>query len=234
LETLTRIATQFRRGEHTVTSIAVQPKVDLSFPLRGSHIPADHGYALFSALCRYLPWLHGADDVGVHPIQGRLSGARQLQLEPVSRLTFRLPVDRIGAVLPVAGKRLDIEGAPLLVGVPTVLPLQSKPALRSRLVTIRGFTEPEAFIEAAARHLTELGILAAPQLAVRQAAQSIEGATVRGPGMPIRRTLRIRDKTVVGFALRMTDLTAEESIRLQEAGLGGRRRFGCGLFVAVA
>ena len=39
------------------------------------------------------------------------------------------------------------------------------------------------------------------------------------------------DKEIVGFALRVEELTAEESIRLQEKGIGGRRRFGCGIFV---
>ena len=40
--------------------------------------------------------------------------------------------------------------------------------------------------------------------------------------------MRIRDKRVVGYAVLATGLTVEESIRLQEHGLGGRRRMGCG------
>jgi len=47
----------------------------------------------------------------------------------------------------------------------------------------------------------------------------------------VRRTVRIHDREVVGFALRVQDLTAEESLHLQEHGLGGRRLFGCGIFV---
>jgi CRISPR-associated protein Cas6 len=39
---------------------------------------------------------------------------------------------------------------------------------------------------------------------------------------------------VVGYALRVNGLTEEGSIRLQEEGLGGRRRMGCGIFVRAA
>jgi hypothetical protein len=34
------------------------PVVDLSFVLAGTTIPLDHGYSLFSALCRLVPALH--------------------------------------------------------------------------------------------------------------------------------------------------------------------------------
>ena len=49
-----------------------------------------------------------------------------------------------------------------------------------------------------------------------------------------RRTLRIKDKEVVGYEVLVETLTAEESICLQEAGLGGRRHMGCGVFVPAA
>ena len=48
-----------------------------------------------------------------------------------------------------------------------------------------------------------------------------------------RRTLKIRDKEVVGFEVILEGLTASESIILQEHGLGGRRHMGCGVFVTV-
>ena len=43
--------------------------------------------------------------------------------------------------------------------------------------------------------------------------------------------LRIKGKRVIGYALQVAGLTAEESVRLQELGLGGRTRMGCGFFV---
>jgi len=46
------------------------PYVDLAFRLTGSKVPVDHGYALYSAISRLLPEIHGAKNIGVHPIWG--------------------------------------------------------------------------------------------------------------------------------------------------------------------
>ena len=62
----------------------IAPVVDVAFALRGSTIPADHGYLLFSAISRHLPSLHGDETVGIHPVAGRLVGNRQLELTPAS------------------------------------------------------------------------------------------------------------------------------------------------------
>jgi CRISPR-associated endonuclease/helicase Cas3 len=35
----------------------------------------------------------------------------------------------------------------------------------------------------------------------------------------------------VGFGLKVRDLCDDDSIKLQERGLGGKRRMGCGIFV---
>jgi Cas6 Crispr len=52
--------------------------IDLSFVLVGTTIPLDHGYALFSALSRIMPELHGGRRVGVHPIRGRQAAPRPI------------------------------------------------------------------------------------------------------------------------------------------------------------
>jgi Cas6 Crispr len=54
------------------------PYVDLAFKLTGSKVSVDHGYALYSAFSRILPEIHGAKNVGVHPIKGTYSGNGEL------------------------------------------------------------------------------------------------------------------------------------------------------------
>ena len=46
-----------------------------------------------------------------------------------------------------------------------------------------------------------------------------------------RRTIRIREKEVVGYEVVIEGLTPDESLTIQTAGLGGRRHMGCGIFV---
>lgn len=194
--------------------------IDLSFEIAGDRIPLDHGYALFSALSRVAPKLHGNRDVGVHPIRGARLGPRVLTLVAGSRLRLRLRPEDLVSYIGLAGACLDLEGHELRVGIPRVDQLVPAAALASRLVTIKGMREVESFRSAVRRHLDEAAIAASPVL-----------SPAPDEGGPARRVLRIKGRRVVGFSLRVAGLTADESLRLQERGLGGRRRMGCGLFV---
>ena len=125
------------------------PKIDLSFPVVGGQIPADHGYLLYSAVSRLLPAAHPAvgqpfqadkppaDDYGIHPIRGRQLGGRTLQLTEHSRLVIRVEAEQIARFLPLAGKQLRFLDRTLRIGVPQVRSLVPAPALRSRVVTIK-------------------------------------------------------------------------------------------------
>jgi CRISPR-associated protein Cas6 len=207
--------------------------VDLAFRLKGDTVAADHGYALYSTLSRVLPQLHGESEIGIHPIRGRLIGSRQLALTSDSSLVLRLPAEHIPEAIRIAGKRLDLNGNHLRVGVPTVHALLPAPSVVSRLVTIKGSTEAEAFLSAAQRQLVALGIDASASLIPHRMAMSIE-AQVGSQDAVVRRTVRIRDREIVGFAVRVDGLSADESVSLQATGIGGRRRFGCGLFNPIS
>jgi CRISPR-associated protein Cas6 len=196
--------------------------VYLSFPIVGDTIPLDHGYALYSAISRLVPDLHRLRDVGIHPVRGLSAGQGKLRVTARSRLALRTSAAGIPRFLLLSGKTLDLDGHRVRIGVPQVLALRPTPGLAARMVTIRGFMEPAAFLEAAKRQLVALDISNEAMVEIPVRAQTNQF---------IRRTLRIKDKTIVGFAVRVCGLPVEESLRLQEAGLGGRRHMGCGVFV---
>lgn len=191
------------------------PYVDLAFKLTGSTVPVDHGYALYSAISRILPEIHGAKNMGVHPIRGTYSGNGELMLRDSSRLVLRLESERIGEVLKLAGKRLDIDSHYIRVGIPEVRLLRPRASLYSRLVTIKGFMEPPAFLRAAQRQFEKLEVESEIQVGER-------------------RTFRVKDKQVVGFEVTVPTLSEADSLRLQENGIGGRRKIGCGIFLPAA
>jgi len=198
--------------------------IELSFPIQGCELPTDHGYPLYAALSRGLPDLHQAlDNFSIGPIVGTHLGQGKLQLDEHSALRVRLSPESIPRFLPLAGKRLVVQGQSLRLGVPEVRAPQPAVALAARLVTIKGFCEPGPFLEAARRKLVEHGIDAELGLALR----------FDGPhqGQPCRRILTIHDRRVVGFGVIVQGLTAASSLWLLEHGLGGRRRMGCGFFV---
>jgi CRISPR-associated protein Cas6 len=196
--------------------------VDVSFMLTGTNpIAADHGYALYGAVSRLLEdKVHSENAIGVHPIRGRQVGNRQLMLMPWSTLTLRVADDQIAAMLPLAGHALRIGNASVRVGVPTVRALVPVTALRSRLVNIKvanirpEATTEEQFAGAVRRQLNALGISEAASLTVGK-----------------RRTMRVKERELVGYEVLVEGLTAAESITLQEHGIGGKRHMGCGVFV---
>lgn len=193
----------------------VQPRVDLSFRLAGKLLPLDHGYALFGAICRVLGDLHGAPWLAVHPVRGlpRPDGLLALDARRAGLRLRVLPAE-IPRVLPLAGKRLEVDGHAVQVGVSQVEALAPAEALTARVVTIKGYEDPEPFREAALRQLGERGITA--RLEVGR-----------------RRILLVAGKKVVGFGVTLHELSAEASLAAQYAGLGGKQRMGCGVLVPV-
>lgn len=194
------------------------PTVDLYFSVHGKQVPVDHCYALYGAISRVLetsddPWLHKSDNIGLIPLRGHYLGGGKLALGQNARFGLRLPAAKILSVLPLAGKRLEINGDALRVGVSTTSALIPASVLYAHIVTTKNGTDEARFDAEIQRQLNGL---------------DIKGKPARGS----RRIVTIKDKKVVGYSLLVSELTVDESIRLQERGLGGRRKMGCGVFVA--
>jgi CRISPR-associated protein Cas6 len=126
-------------------------------------------------------------------------------------------VDKLGHVLRLAGAHLEIDGYPLWLGLPVSRPLVPATSLYARIVTIKKFTEPEPFLDAAQRQLVQLGIAAVLEFP-------------RDGHRRSRRIITIHGHKVVGFSLAVHGLSDADSIKLQSVGLGGRRSMGCGMF----
>ncbi len=195
------------------------PYIAVHFPVQGRQLPADHGYALYAAITRQLPSLHGQPWLGLELLSGVpwREGIIVLPTRGAS-LRLRIPADHYGHVLPLAGCRLDISGHTIRLGIPTARPLQPASSLYARCVTIKKFTEPEPFLEAARRQLDALGITATPELPLDE------------QGRYRRRIITIQGKHVVGFSIAAHNLSDNDSLRLQSIGIGGRRAMGCGHF----
>jgi CRISPR-associated protein Cas6 len=199
------------------------PVIDLAFDLQGTTISLDYGYALFGAISRIVPQMHGDRRIGVHPIRGVRLAPRRLTLVPQSKLRLRMPSEEIGTYLAIAGTRLELDGSSLHVGIPRVEPLKPSSSLISRLVTIGRLIEPSAFAVSVRNQMSALGVQGELGL--------LPNSDPARAGEPARRVIRIKERRIVGYAVCVSGLTAEESLIIQEKGLGSRRRMGCGLFV---
>jgi CRISPR-associated protein Cas6 len=201
--------------------------VDLVFPVVGSALPTDHAYRLYAGLSRLLPCVHDRSlAFALAAVTGRYGGGGTIQLDPgVSRLRFRLAATDIPRLLPLAGRCVTVSGHPVRLGTPHVEALRPAERLIAHVVAIKKAIAPESFLSAVRQRLDAL------EIAGRATIPTIRS----GPrtGEPRRRVVRIKGKAIVGYALLVSELTPEESVRLQERGLGGRTRIGCGFFLPV-
>lgn len=171
--------------------------------------------------------MHGNPHIGLHTIRGRHTGDGRLLVGPSARLGLRLPSELLPRCLKLAGKSLDLDGCRLRVGVGETRALIPAATLRCRIATTRNGDDPVRFDAEITRQAAALGI---------------RGKVFRSPKVSgendgrdqSRRIVRIKNKLIVGYAVLATELTAEESLLLQERGLGGRRRMGCGVFMPMA
>ena len=207
----------------------MNPTLDILFRVIGTEVPSDHGYALYAALSRILEteedqWIHGNPLIGLHTLRGERLGNGRILIGRNARIGLRLPSDLLPRVLKLAGKSLGLDGSRLRIGVSETRALVPARTLHCRIATTKNGENPTRFDAEISRQLEALGIRGK----VFRVPKASEGSKGRDPN---RRIVRVKSKRIVGYSVLATELTGEESILLQERGLGGRRRMGCGVFL---
>lgn len=186
------------------------PVIDMVFALSGVRLPPAYAAALWEALLGRLPWLADEPGVGVHAIRAS-SGDGGLLLSRRARLTLRLPARRSSDVLSLSGRHIEVDGERLEVGAGRPRPLEPFPTLSARFVATG----------------------AADDLAHQEVVQAMLGEI----GMPVRficgrmRSVRSAGATFTGAEVVVHQLRPEQSVALQQRGLGGGRHLGQGLFM---
>lgn len=203
--------------------------VDLAFPVKGEHVPCDHGYTLYGALSRAVSALHRAPWLQVHPLGGTPVDLDTLLLGQRAQLRLRLPVERIPDVLGLAGVTLDVAGSLLCLGAPSVHALLPAASLDARLVVIKLTNVPRRAAAGPDRAALDTdGCARRYEAELRRQLAALDigaAAELRG-----RRSIAVAGRRIVGYSVRVAGLDAAQSIRLQEAGLGGKHAMGCGVF----
>lgn len=198
-----------------------EPFVELSFPIQGKTLPADHGYGLYAACVHLIGEIRLHPDISMLTIPGFGDKRGEILLTEQSCLRIRVPVSKIPLVYQLAGKRICIGKHGIGIGIPAIYTLRPAEALQARIVTIKGkdYTQPEPFLAAVERQLEKLKIFGKASIPVDR------------DGNPRRKTIKIQRFTVVGFTTEVSGLSDEESIKLQQWGIGGKRHMGCGYFL---
>lgn len=196
-------------------------KVDLCFPVAsGYDLNADHGYTLFSAVRTIVPSIHGNKEVALQQINGLLiRSSRKLKLQSNSKLRLRLPPSLIPEFSNLSGKTILVGKTPIRVGPPQICILTPVHSLYSRMVTFSKAYDVDSVQDLAATLLDSWGI------------NSYDLSVPQVNGEPVRRTIKVHNASVSGWAMQVYIKDPDESTFVQENFMGGRNRFGCGIFI---
>jgi len=189
----------------TVTDMA-----ELLFDLDVSTLPASYPFVLWDALSRAMPELSAESSVGILPFpvtdqNGILAMPRRTKL--IMRLPERM-IDRAANAL--TGKQFELDGHALRLNNAKTRRIQPHATLHAKIVA-----DTQGEVDFMQHMHTQLASLDVP------------GKLICGR----QRNLGQGAHLIRGYSLVVHDLTAEASLRLQCAGLGAHRHFGCGIFV---
>lgn len=196
--------------------------IDVLFALQGRTLPIDHGYALQQAVFAHAPWLHEEPQAGIHRIHvagsqngwRRPDGDQPLMLSRRTKLSIRIPKSRLDALTQALEQQtLDIAGHALTIGAGKVRLLSRETTLFTRYLVSDQDLDETAFLAWIADQLQGHGI-------------SIRKALCGKPAV-----LFHPDGAIATRSLLLADLTQDESLTLQQIGLGAHRTLGCGLFI---
>lgn len=192
----------FNSSHHT--DMSDEPFVELHFPVKGNSLPADHGYALFAACVHHNPVIRQQQTLSILTIPGFPNKQGKILLTKDSHLRIRTPVTQIPLIYGLAGKSLNLGGHEIKIGIPKIFMLKPASELKSRIVVIKGHSEPESFLKGTQRQLDELGISAQISISKDQ------------KGEYCRKTIKVKRYTVVGFTTEVSSLSDEDSLKLQQ------------------
>ncbi len=184
--------------------------LDVVFAISGPPLPLDHALSLWEALRGRLPWVADEPGVGVHAIRGSVCDGA-LVLSRRTRFALRVPTHRREDAMRLEGQVLEVSGGPLAIG-------EARPRLLEPFPTLSAHFVATGEVDALAHQ------------------EAVE-AMLAGRGMPLRficgrmRTLSVGGAWRAGAEVVLHGLSAEDSLVMQEQGLGGERHLGHGLFL---
>jgi CRISPR-associated protein Cas6 len=193
---------------------------EVSFRIQSKILPMDHNFLLSQALLKHLPWLADTN-AGIHDISVADGNGWEQNKEggfyypsKRSKLTLRINKDHLTEAESIVGKVLDLGDYEIKITsyIGSKL-LSDKPVLFAKQVAFENALSENDFLHLCFEQLSDLGIQ------VKKMMAGLESKIQTDTGIILARSLMV------------ADLKKDESVLLQEQGLGDYRLLGCGLFI---
>ncbi len=198
--------------------------VDLSFKVSCKQIKLDHAWALTDALGDLVPWFKEENQAAIHHIYIPQSGNgwvrsddfedELIHLSRRTRLKIRIPHHKLEDLQLISGKTISIDGNALTFGQSELHLLSTMTTIVARHVHIPGTDDDEEFfLKTAQKQINALEIQVRKMLCGKS------------------HQLKTPSGIIKTRSLMISDISPEESIRLQEYGIGQYYNYGCGVFI---
>ena len=197
--------------------------IDLSFAIKCKCLPLEHMQALYESLSGVMPWLKDDKLAGIHPINGAESGNgwerssdpnQLIYLSRRQKMTLRLPKEHLASAENLVGQTINVAGYDIELGKTSVKMLSDLSTTFCRSIMIDNRMEEDDFLRWAFDELKTLDISVNKMMAGKERVVMLPDGSER-----ITRSLMI------------AEMKKEESVCIQQHGLGEGRKLGCGIFM---
>ncbi len=194
--------------------------IDVAFRIQCKTLPYDHAYDLSNEIIKHLNWLLDDKLTGIHTLHGPESGngwvrseKEEIFLSKRTRLVLRVPRENIEKVKQLEDATINVLGSKIIIGKSNTKTFLIVRDLISRFVLCDKDETEEEFLLGVKEELLSNGI-------------SIKKA-ICGKA----KSLTINGKSKITRSLMIADLSKENSVLLQDIGVGSGRIYGCGIFL---
>ena len=194
---------------------------DLSFSVDCKELPYDHAYELSSEILNLAPEIINDKRNAIQTLHGPMSGngwvrpdSENIPLSKRAKLIIRINKDQLNDIKNnIEGKEISLFGNTLKIGRSKVKNFLVVKDLFCRFVMSDHNTSEDDFLNIIQNELRGLNIN------IRKA--------LCGRSMVIS----FGEKTLYTRSLMIADLSKEDSLKLQEEGVGDKKLYGCGIFL---
>ena len=194
--------------------------IDVAFKINCKTLPYDHAFSLSNEILKYLPWLKGNKLTGIQTLHGPESGNgwtraenEEIFLSKRTRLILRIPKSEYDKTCKLEGETLKVLGNDIKIGKASKKPFLTVRDLICRFVLTDDDLNESDFLKYVAKEFESHEIHLRKAICGKTKSFTING------DQKFKRSLMI------------ADLSKENSIKLQDVGVGIGRIFGCGIFL---
>ena len=194
--------------------------IDVAFHINCKTLPYDHAFELSQKIINLLPWMKKSKLSGIQTLHGPDSGNGwvrsendEIFLSKRTRLILRVPRSEVSKTKSLESEVIKVLGSDIKIGKSTTKSFLVVRDLICRFVLCDDSQNEEEFLSSVRNELRNHNIV------IKKA---ICGKT---------KNLMIDGNKKFTRSLMIADLSKENSILLQDLGVGDGRLFGCGIFL---